>query len=72
MEWEGPRYRPDRYREAERHPLTAAVFEEIAAIETNTAAVRLSVVKLGGLLDLIQGAEDAKKAVERRNRSTAA
>lgn len=65
MEFPQPRYRPDRYREAERNPLTGAVMEEVATMIDLTDALRLSTTKLGGMLDLIQAAEDAHKAAAR-------
>lgn len=71
MEFRGPRYRPDRYREAERYPLTGAVMDEIAAMVGNTDALRLSITKLGGMLDLIQEAERTQKAAARAATRTA-
>lgn len=71
MEWSGPRYRPDRYRECERHPLTAAVAEEVATMQRLTDDLILTRTRLGGLLDLIEAAEDTQKAAERLRRSAA-
>ena len=71
MDWSGPRYNPEEFRGTERHPLTASVLDEVAKMHSNIANLQLSMQRLGGLTDLIQAAEDAKKATERRTRPAA-
>lgn len=71
MEFQGPRYNPAAYREAAQNPLTEAVVEEIANVIEARQRLQLVIVRLGGLVELIKDAEDAKKATERRNRPAA-
>ncbi len=71
METRKPRYNPEEFRGAERHPLTASVLDEVAKMHSNIANLQLSMQRIGGLTDLIQAAEDAKKTAERRNRPAA-